>query len=66
MSDKEIETIESTLLQLAVEGDREAVRRFADLYLFRRNWERGRSAESWRGFVRQAQDVQAWLIDHSD
>jgi len=40
MNDKEIETIEDKLLDLALDGDREASKRFADLYLFRRSWER--------------------------
>ena len=61
MSDREIETIENRLLDLAIEGDREAARHYADLYLFRRNWERARSAEHRQHLVHQAQDAGTWL-----
>jgi len=61
MSDEEIKTVENKLLDLALEGDRDAAQRHSDLYLFRRNWERARSAEDWRNFVCQAQDAQACL-----
>ena len=61
MSDDEIEVIENKLLDLAIEGDREATRQYADLYLSRLDWERTRSAERRQDLVDQVQDAQAWL-----
>ena len=61
MSDMEIEVIENSLLHLALEGDREATRRYASSYLLRRTWERTRSAEHRQSFLDQMYDAQAWL-----
>jgi len=61
MSDKEIETIQNKLLHFALEGDREATRQYADLYLSRRNWEQTRSAKDREDFVDQVQDADVWL-----
>jgi hypothetical protein len=63
MTDTQIENIENKLLQLAIEGNKEATWQYADLYLCRLDWERTRSAENRRDFVDQAQDAQAWLTD---
>jgi len=61
MTDTQIELIENQLLNLAIEGDRNATSQYAHLYLCRVNWEQTRSAKEWQGFVDQAQDAQAWL-----
>jgi hypothetical protein len=61
MSDKEIEIIEGTLLDLAIEGDTEAAGQFSDLHLSRRSWERAQSAQSWQDLLYQARVAQVWL-----
>jgi len=61
MSDREIDAIADRLIDLALEGDKEAAERFADFHVVRRNWERGRSLEIWQDLVNQAQNTQAWL-----
>ena len=61
MTDMQIEIIEKKLLNLAIEGDREAARHHADLSLSRLSWERTRSPERRQDFIHQAQDAQAWL-----
>jgi hypothetical protein len=61
MTDMNIENIENKLLNLAIGGDNEATRQYADLYLRRLDWERTRSVEHRQDFVDQAQDAQAWL-----
>ena len=65
MTDTQIEIIEKKLLNLAIEGDREAARHYTDLSLSRMSWERTRSAENRQEFVIQAQDAQAWLAGNS-
>jgi len=65
VSDDEIESVESKLLRLATDGDPDAVQHFADLYQFRRNWQRSRSIENREELMYQAQEAQAWLTDHS-
>ena len=64
-SDTEIEIIENKLLRLAIEGDREATRQYADLFLSRLEWERTRSAKHRQDFVDQAQDAHARLAVNS-
>ena len=61
MSHMQIEIIDKELLNLAIEGDREAARHHADLSLSRLRWERTRSPERRQGLIHQAQDAQAWL-----
>ena len=61
MGDEEIEVIENRLLDLAVQGDQEATRRYASLYLLRRTWERTRSIEHRQNLLHQMDDAQAWL-----
>ena len=61
MNEKEIEIIESNLLDLAIEGDGAAAQQYASLYLFRRNWERTRSVQSWQHLADRARNAQAWL-----
>jgi hypothetical protein len=61
MTDTKIEIIENKLLHLALEGDREATRRYANLYLFRRTSDRTRSAEHQQNFLDQVHDAQTWL-----
>ena len=61
MSDTEIEIIENKLLDLAIEGDREAAQEYYDLYLSRLDWERTRSTEQQQDFVDQAQRAHAWV-----
>jgi hypothetical protein len=65
MTDTQIEIIENKLLNLAIDGDREAARHYTDLSLSRMSWERTRSAEHRQDFVIQAQDAQAWLSANS-
>jgi hypothetical protein len=65
MTDTEIEIIENKLLNLAIDGDKEAARHYTDLSLSRMSWERIRSAEERQDFVDQAQDAQAWLAVNS-
>jgi hypothetical protein len=45
MADTQIESIETKLLNLTIDGDTEAAQQHADLYLSRLDWERTRSAE---------------------
>ena len=45
MTDTQIEIIENKLLNLAIDGDKEAARRYTDLSLSRMSWERTRSPE---------------------
>jgi len=59
--DMEIEIIETKLLNLAIDGDEEAARQYANMFLSRLDWERIRSAEHQQQFVDQAQNAQAWL-----
>jgi len=61
IGDREIETTENRLLHLALEGDREATRRYANLYLSGRTWERTLSVEHHRKFLDQVHDAQTWL-----
>jgi len=61
LNEQEIETIENKLLHFGLEGDREATRRYANLYLFGRTWERTRSAEHQQNFLDQVHDAQTWL-----
>jgi len=61
MTDRQIEIVENKLLNLANDDDREAARRYSDLYLCRMKWERTRSPEDRHAFIHQAQDAQAWL-----
>ena len=65
MTDTQTETIENKLLDLAINGDGEAIQQYVDLYLSRLNWERTRSAEHRRDFLSQAQDAHAWLAVNS-
>jgi len=65
MSDGQIEIIEKKLLDLANDDDREAARRYTDLYLCRLNWEETRSPEQRQNLVDQAEDAQAWLEENS-
>ena len=65
MTDTQIEIIENKLLNLAIDGDREAARHYTDLSLSRLSWERIRSAEQRQNFVDQAHDAQAWLAVNS-
>jgi hypothetical protein len=65
MTDTQTEFIENKLVDLAIDGDREATQQYADLYLSRLNWERTRSAEHRQDFLDQAQDAQAWLAVNS-
>jgi hypothetical protein len=39
MTDTQTEFIENNLLDLAIDGDTEAIQRYADLYLSRLNWD---------------------------
>jgi hypothetical protein len=61
MTDTQIEIIEKKLLNLAIDGDREAARHYTDPSLSRMSWERTRSPEHRHDFIDQAQDAQAWL-----
>jgi hypothetical protein len=61
MTDTQIEIIENKLLNLAIDGDKEAARHYTDLSLSRMSWERTRSPEHRQDFIHQAQDAQAWL-----
>src|SRR5262249_55033753 len=61
MTDTQIEIIEKKLLNLAIEGDREAARHYTDLSIARLSWERTLSPEHRLDFIDQAQDSQAWL-----
>jgi len=61
MTDRQIEIVENKLLDLANDDDREAARRYTDLYLSRMKWERTRSTEDRHNFIDQAHDAQAWL-----
>ena len=61
MTDTQTEFIENKLLDLAIDGDREATQQYADLYLSRLNWERTRSAEHRQNLVDQAQRAHAWV-----
>jgi hypothetical protein len=61
MTDAQIEIIENKLLNLAIDGDKEAARHYTDLSLSRMSWERTRSPENRHDFIHQAQDAQAWL-----
>ena len=61
MSDQEIQVIENKLLHLGLEGDREAARQYAPLYLLRRSWGRTGSAEHRQNFLDQMHDVQVRL-----
>jgi hypothetical protein len=61
MTDAQIEIIENKLLNLAIDGDKEAARHYTDLSLSRMSWERTRSPEHRHDFIHQAQDAQAWL-----
>ena len=63
--DMEIEIIENKLLDLAIDGDREATQQYADLYFSRLNWERTRFAEHRQDFLDRAQDAQSWLAINS-
>jgi hypothetical protein len=65
MTDTQTEFIENKLVDLAIDGDREATQQYADLYFSRLNWERTRSAEHRQDFLDQAQDAQAWLAVNS-
>ena len=65
ITDTQTEFIEKNLLDLAIDGDREATQRYADLYLSRLNWERTRFAEHRQDFLDRAQDAQAWLAINS-
>src|SRR5262249_84601 len=61
MTDTQIEIVENELLNLAIEGDREASRHYTNLSLSRMRWERTRSAEHRHDFIDQVQDAQGWL-----
>jgi hypothetical protein len=65
MTDTQIEIIENKLLNLAIDGDKEAARHYTDLSLSRMSWERTRSPEYRHDFIHQAQDAQAWLASNS-
>ena len=65
MTDTQTEFIENKLVDLAIDGDREATQQYAVLYFSRLNWERTRSAEHRQDFLDQAQDAQAWLAVNS-
>jgi len=65
MTDTQIDSIENKLLNLGIEGDEEAARRYANLYLSRLNSEGTRSTGNRQDFVDQAQDAQAWLAINS-
>jgi hypothetical protein len=65
MTDTQIEIIENKLFNLAIDGNKEAVRRYTDLSLSRMSWERMRSLEHRHDFIHQAQDAQAWLSGNS-
>jgi hypothetical protein len=65
MTDTQTEFIENRLLDLAIDGDGDAARQYADSYLCRLSWETTRSAEQRQGFLDQAQDAQAWLAVNS-
>jgi hypothetical protein len=65
MTDTQSETIETKLLNLAIDGDGEAAQQYADLYLSRLDWERTRSAELRRDFLNHAQRADAWLAVNS-
>ena len=65
MTDRQIEIVENKLLNLANDDDREAARRYSDLYLCRMKWERTRDAEDRQDFVNQAQEAKAWLAVNS-
>ena len=62
---RDFEIIEIKLLNLAIDGDGEAARQYADLYLSRLDWERTRSAELRRSFLDHAHDADAWLAVNS-
>ena len=61
MTDAQIETVEKKLLNLAIVGDGEAARHYADLSLSHMRLERTRSAEHRHDFIHQAHDAKAWL-----
>ena len=61
MTDAQIETVEKNLLNLAIVGDGEAARHYADLSLSHMRWERTRSAEHRHDFIHQVHDAKAWL-----
>ena len=61
MTDAQIETVEKKLLNLAMVGDGEAARHYADLSLSHMRWERTRSAEHRHDFIHQVHDAKAWL-----
>ena len=65
MTDMQIETIETKLLNLAIDGDTEATSQYADLYFSRLDWERTRSAELRRDFLDYAKGADAWLAVNS-
>ena len=65
MNDPQIEILENKVFNLAIEGDEEAARRYADLYLCRLHWEGTRSAQHRQDFVDQAQRAHGWLARHS-
>ncbi len=65
ITDAQIETVEKKLLNLAIVGDGEAARHYADLSLSHMRWERTRSAEQRLNFVDQARNAQAWLSVNS-
>ena len=61
-NENEIETIADELMVLALDGDKEAARYFADLSLARRNWKRRGSKENWGDLIREAHRARGWLI----
>jgi hypothetical protein len=61
MRDIEVEMSEAKLVNLAIDGDGEAARQYANMFLSRLDWERIGSAEHQQQFVDQAQNAQAWL-----
>jgi hypothetical protein len=65
MTDRQLQIIENKLLNLANEGDAEAVRQYADLYFCRLKWERTRSAEDRQDLVNQGHEAKAWLAVNS-
>ena len=65
MTDTQIQTIETKLLNLAIDGDGEAAQQYADLYLSRLDWERTRSAELRRDFLDHPGGADAWLAVNS-
>jgi hypothetical protein len=65
MTDTQTEFIENKLLDLAIDGDREATSQYADLYLSRLDWERTRSVEHRQDFLNHTQDADAYLAVNS-